>query len=550
MRFELFLTELPKAPASKVEAELVELPKGASTRTIIRAMETRNLPTVPVAWSDDKRVLNEVMDTLVELGGGCKLVDHGSIVQKLATWGAEKLGRARYLEDEDGGPRTYIKLGGGRENESWQATLTRHALTYLLQLCLVSVLFVWFVALRVGFARIFAVPELIPQLAACAAGLLAAYMSSASVRAVQLGRVELKRALPQLLAAGCLTLASLFFLGDGYDQAALQDHTVKRPPSLPFAGLLTELRRRKLAAELGGQPEDTVALALAEQSEEAALWCDGDAEPSPEELQCRDGPAWEEALACMAEPAPRARPVASKLPRARPQLVPERAPAAAPAAPAPARPWVLTLELSTLVALACTWLLSLLLIILLRRQRVSPAAQPEESADPTTPEALVEAQLTALRNERDALRMQLVEANEELASAQLAAARAPRTQEEAQAANLQRELELTRSTLGANQAAFAQLKQQHAQATSAHSSLSAELERLKQELASTVQERDLARSALLDMGGRGFEGGHEPPSNDPGKAGVRVPTNSNADDSAYSVNRVQEERVVLQKRRR
>ena len=31
MRFELFLTELPKASASRVETELAELPKGTST---------------------------------------------------------------------------------------------------------------------------------------------------------------------------------------------------------------------------------------------------------------------------------------------------------------------------------------------------------------------------------------------------------------------------------------------------------------------------------------------------------------------------------------
>jgi len=571
MRFELFLTELPKASASRVEDALTELPKGASTATILKAMESRKVPTVSVAWSDDKRVLNEVLDTLLELGAGCKLVDHGSFVQRLVTWSAEKLGRARYLEDADEGPRTYIKLGSGKD-EPLREVLLRHTLTYALELCLAAVLFVWFVALRVGFARIFSVPELMPQLAACAAGLLVAYACTESIRAVQTGRLLLKRAVPQLVAGGCLSLASLFFLGDGFDQTSAPDGSVKRPPSLPYAGLLTELRRRKLAEELNGHTDGT-ALERAAQGRvetEEEPWCDGSEVPTPDTLQCRSGPAWEDALACLAEPAPAPQPVATKPARrathaARPALAAVE-PAALPP-PAPEHPWAVTLELSTAIALLGMWLLSLWLLALLRRDRALAAsgAQPASALATTAqgagalasnPQATDrkpdDAQLSALRAELDTLRGQLVEANEALGSAQLGAGSA-RKPEDAQLANVQRELELTRSTLGANQAAFAQLKQQHAQATSAQTNLSSEIERLKQELASTLQERDLARAALLDMGGRGLQDGEpEGRAAEVMKVNARAPTNTNtnADDSSYSVSKVQEERVVLQKRRR
>jgi hypothetical protein len=562
MRFELFLTELPKASSTRVESELAELPKGTSTATILKAIETRTLPTVSVAWSDDKRVLNEIMDTLLELGAGCRLVDHGSLLQQLVTWSAEKLGRARYREDSDEGPRTYIKLGSGKENESWQEALLRHALTYLLELVLVAVLFVWFVALRVGFARIFAVPELIPQLCACALGLLAVYAGTESIRAVQTGRRTLKSVAPLLIAGACSTLASLFFLGDGFEKEAELTTSVKRPPSLPYAGLLTELRRRKLAEELHGQAGDTAlelsAAAESGPAEEGELpWCDASSAPVADELQCRAGPAWEDVLACAAEPAPSVRPAATKTARravpAAPRATPEPAPLLLPAAPAPEPTWALKLELSTLIALIAMWLLSLGLVLSLRRDRLAargaaPAQDLPARAPPAAQPGTSEAAFAALCAERDALRVQLVDAQEALASAQLSAG-AARKPEDVPLASLQRELELTRSSLGANQTAYAQLKQQHAQASAAQATLSAELERLKHELAQTLGERDSARSALLDVGGRVLPKGS--PANrveEPERAPARAPTS--ADDSSYSVSQVQEERVLLPKRRR
>jgi hypothetical protein len=116
---------------------------------------------------------------------------------------------------------------------------------------------------------------------------------------------------------------------------------------------------------------------------------------------------------------------------------------------------------------------------------------------------------------------------------------------------LQRELELTRSSLGANQAAFAQLKQQHAQAETARASLSADIERLKQELTQAQRERDSARATLLDFGGRVLPKGSPANRVDPHeKAPARAPDSASADNSSYSVSQVQEERVVLPKRRR
>ena len=79
MRFELFLTRLPRAQRARVESALTDLPKGVSAGVILKGMEARRVPTVPVAWSDDKRIMNEVVDVLVELGAECRLADHGNL---------------------------------------------------------------------------------------------------------------------------------------------------------------------------------------------------------------------------------------------------------------------------------------------------------------------------------------------------------------------------------------------------------------------------------------------------------------------------------------
>jgi hypothetical protein len=571
MRFELFLTELPKASPGKVQDALSELPKGASTGTVLKAMEARKVPTVSVAWSDDKRVLNEVMDTLVELGAGVKLVDHGSLAEKLATFVAEKAGRARYIEDDDDPEsRKFIKLGQAKKGESIGEALTRHTLTYFLQLCLAGVLFVWFAALRVGMERIFTTPQLLPEFVACALGLLVAYVATNSVRSVQAGRTTVARILPQMIAGGVLTLASLFFLGDGSAGTQVADGKVKRPPSLPYSGLLTELRRRKLAEEAtgregseDGEASEAELAALAE--EEADLpWCE---KPGPvEEAVCEGGRAWEDALACLGKPEVV---TAVKKPRAqkkRVAIVAQPEVAAEELEPVAdtsveEQPWGVTLGLATVIALGMMWLLSLLgLFLQLRVPKRAVARSPVDEAGPAStaeaanvaPEATIDhATVASLERERATLQEQLAETKAELAQTRVEAEQGP-LPDNLQIASLQRELGLSRGALGANQLTISELKRTLVEAEARE----AELNQLVHELSEAAQQHETAHLALLEMNAKKREAGRSDNDGGGGNAGGERNTGltrqlpSSADDSSYSVNQVQEERVVLGKRRR
>ncbi len=494
MRFELFLVALPKAPTHKVQSALAELPKGASTGTVLKAMEERSIPTVSIAWSDDKRVLNEVLDTLVELGAEVKLVDHGSILEKLATFAAEKAGRARYLEDDDDPEsRKYIKMKQGKRASTGEE-LTRHAIIYALQLCLTSVLFVWFVALRVGMERVFSTPELYPQLAACAVGLLVTYVCTASVRSVQTGRRSVPRILPQLILGGLLTIGALFFLGDGFDNEQVADGKVKRPPSLPYAGLLTELARRKADREISGEQDEAAAeQALAEAEEDELLWCERP--ETLEELSCAAGRAWEEALACLPKPEPPAKP--QRAPE-RKRVVKSEEPTAELLEPmteevaAVERPWALSLGLSTVLTLSAMWLLSLLGLYLQLRPRakrdaghkVAPIDDLSEAPDEVGLE-VSDALLSGA--EHDALKRELGEAKAALAAALAETHGAPIADEE-QFVNMQRELEQSRSSLGENQVTIADLKR--------------ELAQVREQLSQALEQREQLRTALMELRAR------------------------------------------------
>jgi hypothetical protein len=572
MRFELFLLELPKAPLAKVQAALSELPKGASTGTILKSMEARKVPTVSVAWSDDKRILNEVMDTLVDLGAGVKLVDHGSLIEKLATFAAEKAGRARYLDDDDDPEsRKYIKLKQAKQSESFGAALLRHSLTYFLQLVVAGVLFVWFAALRMGMERAFSTPTLLPEFGACALGLLVAYVSTTSVRSVQAGRATVLRIVPQMVVGAVLTVASLFFLGKSSEQTLQADGKVKRPPSLPYSGLITELRRRKLASEASGRDADEENGGAAElgalEQEEEELWCE---RPEPVEAPvCEGGRAWEDAAACLSKPEP-TRP-ASKPRRVAKRKVVEReaeplVELAKPTEAAPVeRPWGVTLVLSTVLALAAMWLLSLLGLYLQlhprRRGKNVQLADDEPSTDAAAPlapvlapapiatETAASAELLALQKERSELRSALDEALTALATGQSVPREEP-SSDGVQLAQLQRELGLARTALGTSQTAITELKRELTLAAMRESALNVELSEVRLELG---QEADLAgsgRGALPESPASPLVASRADNDGAERRTGLTRQLPPSADESSYSVNEVQEERVVLGKRRK
>lgn len=559
MRFELFLIDLPKAPLAKVQSALEELPKGASTGTILKSIEARKVPTVSVAWSDDKRVLNEVMDCLVDLGAGVKLVDHGNLLEKIATFAAEKAGRSRYLEDDDDpDSRKYIKLKQAKTKEAWSEALLRHALTYFLQLCVAGVLLVWFAALRIGMERVFSTPTLLPEFGACALGLLVAYVSTTSVRAVQGGRRTVLQIAPQLVLGAGLTVASLFFLGKGGEQE-VADGKVKRPPSLPFAGLITELEKRKLAREANGRDSDEengggpAELGAAGEGEEE-LWCERP-EPVAEAL-CEGGRSWDEALACLPKPelaVPSKPRVAKRRKKAETEQesqfeLAEESPELATLE----RPWGVMLGLSTVSALASMWLLSLLgLYLQLRtggKKKTKAAPSSDAQSDAPEPSALTTApvvapapavapaasgpspELSALQQERAELRAALDEALTTLATGQTGA-----TSEGPQRAELEQELGQAKSTI-------AELKRELTMAAMRESALNVELSEVRLELGQEASFPEPGRAAKASIPRADNDGGRS--------TGLTRQLPPDADESSYSVNQVQEERVVLGKRRK
>jgi hypothetical protein len=445
-----------------------------------------------------------------------------------------------------------------------------------LQLCLASVLFLWFVALRVGMERVFSTPSVWPQLGACALGLLVTYVCSASVRAVQAGRLSIPRVLPQMIAGGALTVASLFFLGDGFDEQQAADGKVRRPPSLPYAGLLSELHKRKQGKEISGREggDENGELAGEPSAEEEALWCE-----KPEAVEapaCEGGRAWEEALACL--PAPTA--VAAqktKVTAKRRRAAPEE-PLIELAEPLPegeplARPWALTLGLSTLITLLAMWLLSLLGVFLQLRARapVRPAASelddlseaPEEARIGASDDALTAAERDALKSELDQAKAALVALSAERSGASAGS--------EERFVNTQRELELVRAALESSEITVEDLKR--------------ELAHVREELAQGVEQRDQLRNALMELRARRLDGRADNDTGERGTGTMRQPQPAErgtgtmrqpqpaergtgtmrqpqpaerstgltrqlaeGDHSSYSLSQVQEERVTLGKR--
>jgi hypothetical protein len=561
MRFELFLTTLPKASLKKVQEQLADLPKGTSSGAILKSLEARRVPTVPVAWSDDKRVINEVMDTLLELGAECKVLDHGGLVQKLATLIEERLGASRYRDDEDE-DRTLIKLGGDHD-ETAGAAFARHVLTYFLQLCLVATLFGWYVALQVGWQRLGSAAGLVPELGACALGLLAVYASTACVRALRASRIDAKLASAVLVVSAGCTVAALFFLGDRAGAAG--GGAVKRPPSNPYSGLLVELRRRKLAAELEGRARDAEG---AIDQQESALSCELPAGWGAPIAECAAGPAWDEALACLPAPQLPVRAEPSEPPHAIEAAVapaPVERPAPVPGAHgAGKRSWRVTFELVDLLGLMAVCWLSLLGVYVRERiakARAAAAAAPSAPPAPALPDLSI-SEVTPTRlmphPELQALREELAQARAALGEQpEQAPEQPPPEPENTQlVATLQRELTLTRSALGANQSIVAQLKQQIEAAGRTQGALTDEVARLQRELAQAMQELDQARAASAEAAAR-LGGGHEPandaqaPAKAPGRAGEEPAGRATltGDHWSYSVTDVQEDRVIPKRRR-
>ncbi len=471
MRFELGLRYVPNITVEQAKVKLATLPKGVSTGLIIKGIQEGYVPTAFIAWSEDKRVLNEIEDRLNELGFECYVVDHGFFVARWLTLFSEKLGRARYREKEKS--QGYISLGEGKRKagKSVQSVLAQHLMMLAVQLVIVEGLFVWRMGINLGVVNLASAKNLAPPFLTCALGLFAAYVATTAIQAYRTGQLSKAGAAPFVLLPLCVTLGALFYLKIEQD-VARQARAIGRPPSSPFAGLLVELRKRGAGdAELAAGADGANRRGFgAEGEEDDGIDC---IDPSawgwvPE---CIAGPDWDMTRACLPMPKPPRRPKVVEQPIAK------KVARVAIARPAKRkvvmRPWAVRFEALDLVELLAAWLISMGAVAFLGIVRRKAALQgAPEPAQPAQGAPAVE---SGVQNEEvQQLRAELAQARAQLARPQAAGE---------DTLVLQQQLEETQASLLTHQGVIANFKQQLGPIKQMHAEQLVEIERLRSMLA-------------------------------------------------------------------
>ena len=521
MRFELCLSALPDLTAEEAKDKLAGLPKGLIAGVIVKALQERRLPSVAVAWSEDKRVINEISDRLSAMGAECYVVDHAFFPLRIVTLIAERIAGDRYrkaaLED-----RSLIRVGG-HETTARSSIFAEHVLRFGLQLLLVEALFAWRLALYVGWDQLLAAKWLWSQLIACGCGVLAGYVFTTFAHGYRTKALSLQVAAAPMFLSLCSVVAALFFLrSDREAESARQ--ALKRPPSNPYAGLLVELARRSAAGELP-QVEEPTAVASSKAAVEPAvgeLMC-VDSDDDQGLLECMGGPAWEQALACL--PLPKL-PKPSEVPR--PITVAASKVHTVVSAPVQVRrrkvlrPWGVRLELLHLSSLVLVWMLSLValhFVLTRRKQPTSPALEVEDAAtqaraEPTPAKASVDLALV------HALQSELIE---------------------------------TRASLDVHRNAVAQARAQIGPIKERQAAQEAEIIRLRQLLAQVQAEAPAGQAAQRAPTPGTMQGAPAPANQQArpaGAAGVQARQDATGRmSSAYSAAAGQEERISIPKRK-
>lgn len=454
MRFELGLRELADLTPDEAKEKLAALPKGISTGVIIKALQTGQVPSVTIAWSEDKRVINEIEDGLTDLGFRCHVIDHGFFVLRIGTALAEALGRSRYRKKvkED---RSYISLGE-QKRKGPMSDLALHALILLLQVVVVEGLYVWRLGIKLGAVNLSSAKDLSPQLGACAAGVFVAYVLTTTVYAWRKGKVSAATAAPIAVLATACTIGALFFMKAEHE-AAREKRAIGRPTSNPYAGLLVELRRRGAGSSklAGSQNVQAGQDAYGEDSEALECFDPSEIGQFPECLATGD---WETSQACLPNPP---RPKRPRIEEPKPVRIATVAPKVRRVV-AP-RPFGLTFELVHLSELVLVWMLSLLAVYGLASRKRKKSAEP--------PAALPEpvAAAPAVNQEVEQLKAALTEAY----------ARLQQQNAGGDAQALQQKLAETQASLVAHQNAIAKFKQQVGPIKEMQAAQVAEIERLR-----------------------------------------------------------------------
>lgn len=552
MRFELFLEKLPRASNERVMLAVADLPSGLSTGVLKRAVTERIIPTVSVAFSDDKRVINEIEDTLIELGAEVRVDDHGHLFQRLATFLRERFGQRQYLEDEVREPHALVKLWFPSESDSLATKVTSHLLRCVVQCMIAGLLLVWTRGLGVGLSNLISGPSwLFPQLLACALGVTVGYASIEGHQAYRAGKLPKRLAIALASGLAAVSLAAILFVEFGAKSAEALH--VTQPPSNPYAGLLTELRRRQEAHEL---PADDSAKAEKQEQQaklEDAVLC------SPSHMvdgpMCAVDATWSVALACLPAPeTPLA--IATKLEADEEPEELLAAPVTAPIKTARvAAPWSVRFELVHLMSLFALWLGCLLAAQLLFQRHLTRTTGAAAKSNEDTLRAELEKTSAALAaataatsnptsSQDNTLQEELSKAQSELskAHAREEALRDDLKQAKGspQAGSDALQLAKLQNDLGMSRAALAALQEQSAVSKTLAANQAAEIMRLNvelNELSDQLQRANAQRAQALDV-----------PANDQGSQTRENVVRNQGSLSSYSVSGSQEERVAPRRR--
>lgn len=257
MRYELFLTRLPKLDAQAVEAEFGDVAEGLSAGVLKKALEGGNLPLIAVGWGEDRANMKRVQARLRALGGECKLKDHAALpvraytgLKELGSGLLQGLGLSR-PEAEPQRSKKVVRVAIG-ERSGQPASI---AAAFAIEVAVAGVLYAGY-ALTLGGSP--GLEVLLPRLGVVAFGVACAHALKLGVAAALAQRISVFAAAPTVvvpLSALMFAILNLHTPEAAHPPPPAEQKTEEEelpplppPPSRPFQGLVEELRIRKLRA--------------------------------------------------------------------------------------------------------------------------------------------------------------------------------------------------------------------------------------------------------------------------------------------------------------
>jgi hypothetical protein len=611
MRYELFLTRLPKLEPKDIKAQLGDLPaSGLSTGILKKALEEKKLPKVAVGWSDDLKAVEKIRQRIAKLEGAVRVEDHASAVQKI--WGEIETAFNTMFSavgskvDEQNARRAKVKKAAAAKPKTGKPALAQGT-GWVAAILLFFLKTGFGLALYTAHVMSDAPPGAVisewlwPRLVAATVGIASMHAVTASVSAVLVQRITMWVAAPAVLVPVTVLAFSVVTINAVPEQPVAKQAEVKKPvdrqqfdedlpppPSRPYQGLIEELRIRKLKAservleeveDAPGADELPAGVAMPKPKEAA----DPKAKPGAAAQQvvaqtstttppaagpaaavagqagapaaaalagaAAPAPATEPAPAAQAEPKPEAQPVAAGTAAPKPvaKQPAKQAPPAKLEVPQP------ELDLDLLVGGAVTFWLVTLVILLWLRNRERAKFQQQAAQIVITYDAKLAGAQAELKTELDTTKEALEVQNSMRATLDraLADAAAERKAMERKLAKAQEEREtLERELL--------ELRSQKAREDDpTRSAISRVPKREQPERARAAVVREDDKPTRVEPGGDderafGYDAADPPPdASDAARkpaAQPRVAERGDNPRSSYVVRDIQEERISVPKR--